>query len=171
IRENSLSGGTGDAIRMDDSSAANPSTNIVMFCNSIQGYAGDGLELVPGGYTGTLNAMNNWWGSATGPTIASNPGATGQNIIDAGGQVVYTPFLTANVDADPMAPGFQCACSVGDTQPPTITCPANITAPGPVVTFPPPSVTDNCPGATATCVPPSGSSFAAGTTTRTFTAP
>ena len=24
----------------------------------------------------------NWWGSATGPTIASNPGGTGEEIID-----------------------------------------------------------------------------------------
>jgi uncharacterized repeat protein (TIGR01451 family) len=56
--------------------------------------------------------------------------------------------------------------------PPTITCPADITAvtalPGDtnvVVNYPPPTVTDNCPGATVVCVPPSGASFPLGQTT------
>ena len=75
--------------------------------------------------------------------------------------------------------------TVNDTQPPTITCPANITRstnPGQcsaTVTYPPPTVSDNCPGAsiancappvsntpagTNTCTPPSGSTFPRGVT-------
>lgn len=75
---------------------------------------------------------------------------------------------------------------VDDTQPPTITCPANITTgntPGQcaaVVNYADPIVTDNCPGAnivqclppltnspagTNTCLPPTGSPFPVGTTT------
>jgi hypothetical protein len=67
------------------------------------------------------------------------------------------------------------ACSftvtVSDTQPPALTCPANvvITAqPGqcsPIVNYPAPTVTDNLPGATASCLPPSGSAFTVGITT------
>ena len=55
-----------------------------------------------------MNAELNWWGSPTGPTIASNPGGTGQSIVDPGGQVDFTPFLTNGVDSDPAMPGFQC---------------------------------------------------------------
>jgi uncharacterized repeat protein (TIGR01451 family) len=56
--------------------------------------------------------------------------------------------------------------------PPTITCPADITVITPlpgdvsiVVNFPPPAVTDNCPGASVVCSPPSGASFPVGMTT------
>jgi len=38
------------------------------------------------------DASNNWWGSPTGPTIATNPGGTGDILDD---RVAYTPFLTA----------------------------------------------------------------------------
>lgn len=66
--------------------------------------------------------------------------------------------------------------TVNDTEPPSITCPANIlqgTDAGQcsaVVTYMTPVPTDNCPGATATCSPLSGSTFLIGTTTVTCTA-
>lgn len=66
--------------------------------------------------------------------------------------------------------------TVQDTQPPTITCPANVTVgndPGQcraVVNYPPPTANDNCPGVTAECSPASGSFFPVGTTTVTCTA-
>ena len=65
--------------------------------------------------------------------------------------------------------------TVNDTQPATITCPANITVSndpnqcGAVVNYPAPTVSDNCPGATTVCTPPSGSFFPLGTTTVTCT--
>jgi len=62
--------------------------------------------------------------------------------------------------------------TVNDTQAPTITCPDNITKPndpnqcGAVVSYPAPTVSDNCPGAgTPVCDPASGSFFSTGTTT------
>ncbi len=69
--------------------------------------------------------------------------------------------------------------TVNDTQPPTITCPANVTAVTDqncvagacqTVNFPPPVATDNCPGVTVVCNPPAGSCFPVGTTTVTCTA-
>jgi len=65
--------------------------------------------------------------------------------------------------------------TVNDNQPPTITCPSNIvtnTAPGQcaqVVTFSA-SASDNCPGVTTICTPPSGSTFPKGTTPVSCTA-
>ena len=77
--------------------------------------------------------------------------------------------------------GNQAMCSftvtVNDTQPPAITCPANITTkaaqagdPCVVVNFTTPVATDNCPNPTVTCTPPSGTCFPVGTTTVTCTA-
>ncbi|HEY7914132.1 MAG TPA: PxKF domain-containing protein [Blastocatellia bacterium] len=61
---------------------------------------------------------------------------------------------------------------VEDPQPPSITCPANVTvnesSPGfglAVVHFPAPTLNDNCPAGISDCSPPSGSSFPLGTTT------
>jgi predicted extracellular nuclease len=74
--------------------------------------------------------------------------------------------------------GNQSSCSftvtVNDTQPPAITCPANITKPtdpnqcSAVVSFAP-TVSDNCPSVTPACSPASGFAFPKGTTTVTCT--
>jgi hypothetical protein len=41
-----------------------------------------------------VNAEYNWWGSATGPTEAGNPGGTGERVTNANtGSVDYTPWL------------------------------------------------------------------------------
>jgi hypothetical protein len=75
--------------------------------------------------------------------------------------------------------GRTCAftITVNDAQPPVITCPANQTAvtgtlggTTAVVTYPAPTASDNCPGVTAACSPPSGSTFTVGVTTVTCTA-
>ncbi|MEP7336974.1 MAG: putative Ig domain-containing protein, partial [Acidobacteriota bacterium] len=81
-------------------------------------------------------------------------------------------------DASPNSPDSTCAFTVlvEDTQPPVITCPANVTVPndpnqcGAVATYPNPVITDNCPSEFgSTCIPPSGSFFPVGTTTVTCT--
>lgn len=73
----------------------NPNTGIVANNNNISGNASAGVELDPGSHTGTLDATSNWWGSATGPTIASNPGGTGDTIVDPNAVVNYAGFLAA----------------------------------------------------------------------------
>ncbi|MES9739726.1 HYR domain-containing protein [Peribacillus frigoritolerans] len=66
--------------------------------------------------------------------------------------------------------------TVNDTEPPVITCPADITVSndpgqcGAIVTYPAPMVSDNCPGATAACSPASGTFFPVGMTAVTCTA-
>src|SRR4030095_5066908 len=66
--------------------------------------------------------------------------------------------------------------TVNDTQPPVITCPANVTAVTATVTDPcvvvnfTTTASDNCPGVVVVCNPPSGSCFPVGITTVTCTA-
>ncbi len=93
---NNLANGLGRAIRINDAGFG-PSSSISINKNNISGYP-TGLEENLGGYIGgfnSLDATNNWWGSSTGPTIASNPGGTGELIIDEDGVVKYSPFLTS----------------------------------------------------------------------------
>lgn len=77
--------------------------------------------------------------------------------------------------------GSPCAFTVtvtgGDTTPPAVSCPSDITAVETpagsgvaTVEFNVPDATDNCSIASVTCQPPSGSQFEAGTTTVTCTA-
>lgn len=74
--------------------------------------------------------------------------------------------------------GLSCSftVTVNDAEAPVVTCPADVTqpqlpgVPTVAVNYPPPTVSDNCPGATAACVPPSGSPYSVGTTATTCTA-
>jgi hypothetical protein len=95
---NTLANGAGRGIRMDDECPGCPNSSININNNNIFGYPVAGLVVDAGGYSGgvgSLNAENNWWGSASGPTIASNPGGTGALIIDPDGVVDYSPFRSS----------------------------------------------------------------------------
>lgn len=75
-------------------------SNFAINDNNIAGNTIAGLEVDTVSYSGgagSLNAERNWWGSSTGPTIASNSGGSGDTIIDPDGVVDYTPFRTAPV--------------------------------------------------------------------------
>ena len=89
----------------------------------------------------------------------------------------FFPVGTTTVGCTTTAgPTCSFTVKVNDTQPPTIVCPANVSATAPtgqtstIVNYPPPTVSDNCPGVTFVCVPASGSSFPLGSTTVTCTA-
>ncbi len=101
------------------------------------------------------------------PTIACTP---------ASGTSFAVGTTTVTCRATDAAGNQSTACSftvtVNDTQAPVLAaCPANInqTIPGTTATinYTPPAATDNCPGVTVACAPPSGSSFNVGTTTVT----
>jgi uncharacterized repeat protein (TIGR01451 family) len=87
-----------------------------------------------------------------------------------------TPVSCRVTDAANNTASCSFTVTVRDTQPPTLLCPANVVitpSPGqcsPAVSYPAPTVSDNLPGATVACVPPSGSSFPLGTSTVTCNA-
>ncbi len=53
----------------------------------------DGFVADSGGFM--IDATQNWWGAATGPTHAGNPGGTGDTVVDGLSTVNYTPWLAA----------------------------------------------------------------------------
>ncbi|MCX8023879.1 MAG: DUF11 domain-containing protein, partial [Thermanaerothrix sp.] len=55
--------------------------------------------------TTALNAERNWWGSARGPQVTTNPGGDGQTI--EGSNIDYVPWLCDGTDAQPSQIGFQ----------------------------------------------------------------
>ena len=94
INSNTLLNGM-RGIRVDDPFGIGANSGVVAHLNCIKGNTLAGLQVDAGGHSGTLNAQNNWWGSSTGPTNASNPGGTGDAVIDPDGVVDFTPFLTS----------------------------------------------------------------------------
>ena len=118
------------------------------------------------------------------PTVSDNcAGASLVGCVPPSGttfQVGTTTVTCTAKDAANNTSSCSFTVTVNDTQPPTITCPANITSvtdqnacPNPacqIVTYPSPTVQDNCPGVTFMCNPPSGSCFPTGVTTVVCTA-
>lgn len=102
-------------------------------------------------------------GSGCGTVVCSPPSGS------------FFPIGTTNVFCFGET-GGPCSFSitVQDSQPFSITCPANVTinesSPGlgfAVVNYPAPTLNDNCPAPVSACNPPSGSTFPVGTTTVT----
>ncbi|MFL6590328.1 MAG: DUF4394 domain-containing protein, partial [Chthoniobacterales bacterium] len=110
LSENIVEGGATRGIRIGDFGGGGTNSNIILGSNLVQnnGSAGLDIDAASGSYTGTLIAQNNWWGSATGPTISTNPGGTGQTIVDPAAQIVFQPFLSSSSDNQSTVPGFQC---------------------------------------------------------------
>jgi len=63
--------------------------------NCIAGNSTNGLRVASGGYTGSLNAINNWWGASSGPNYNGAGPGTGDKITDPDHVVTYTPFMTS----------------------------------------------------------------------------
>jgi hypothetical protein len=112
----------------------------------------------------TLTNILNTDGTVTATVAVDCTAALGQNQVtlqvDDNGETA-TADLIINVTAPP----------------PVINCPPNQTAvtaaangASVAVNYPPPTVSDNCPGTTVVCSPPSGSLFPTGVTTVTCTA-
>lgn len=109
VSENFFDGGAARGIRIGDFGGGGTNQNIIIGGNSFVANATAGLEIhsAAGSYTGTLIAQSNWWGNATGPMIASNPGGTGQKLVDPAAQVSFQPFLSSGLDQSGLL-GFQC---------------------------------------------------------------
>ncbi|HEY7543548.1 MAG TPA: SBBP repeat-containing protein, partial [Blastocatellia bacterium] len=112
--------------------------------------------------------------------IAAGSSATVTLVATTSCAVIGSLANTATVEScsfDPSIANNSATLSVAVADPPpVITCTSSITQPAPsnacsaTVSFPDPTVTDNCPGATASCSPPSGAVFPVGATTVTCTA-
>ncbi|OGO49969.1 MAG: hypothetical protein A2148_07670 [Chloroflexi bacterium RBG_16_68_14] len=92
VTENDITNSTGPSsgvrIRADTSAAG-----ITVNCNNIVDNALLGINHEG---TGTLNAENNWWGAASGPTHSSNPGGTGDGVSD---NVDFDPFRITHCES------------------------------------------------------------------------
>jgi len=121
ITGNVLAGGV-RGIQVADPFAVGPNSGVTAHNNCIEGNSAAGLEedndVSSGGgpgyappTAGSLDATSNWWGKTTGPTIASNPGGTGDRIIDQDGVVGYKPFLTQSPGGSCPAPVFGCTAT------------------------------------------------------------
>ncbi len=116
--------------------------------------------------------------SYTTPTASDNcSGATVSCLPTSGSSFPKgtTTVTCTATDASGRTSNCSFTITVTDNQSPSITCPPNqsasaISPSGAAVTYPAPTVTDNCPGASASCNPVSGSTFPVGTTTVTCTA-
>lgn len=100
ITNNVLQNGNANGIRIGNFNTA-PNSNITINNNSISGYTNAALLLDPNGYVGTLNANGNFWGAATGPTDAMNPGGNGGIVNDPANQVQFAPWLSSGVNGVP----------------------------------------------------------------------
>ncbi len=115
-------------------------------CNDIHSNSGKGI------YSNTpttiVVAENHWWGNASGPAHASNPGGTGQAVGDG---VDFTPWASSSCvgDPEPPTPPTDTPTPVPTTPvPPTDTPVPDPTTPVPFPTTPVP------PTDTPTPVPP-----------------
>ena len=122
------------------------------------------------------NALNQCGANVTYP--APTPTGSCGTIICVPASGSFFPVGSTTVTCT-SAVGPMCTfkVTVNDTQLPTITCPSTVVAQTPspgsscaVATFATPAASDNCPGATVQCVPPSGSCFPLGSSTVTCTA-
>lgn len=112
---NSISGGAANttAIRIPNFGSGTNS-NVTANFNNIS-TTPFGIRIDTGQYTGTLNAENNWWGAANGPTDEQgrNPGGTGVVIRDPNFVVDFIPYLAAPIpDSD--ADGTLDGCDTDD---------------------------------------------------------
>lgn len=117
-------------------------------------------------FTGDVTASDN----CSAVTVSQSP--TAGTMVGLGTTNVTLYAVDAAGNTNTCTTSF----TVVDTTPPTITCPADIVANATngacstVVTFPDPTIGDNCSGATVSCLPASGSAFSVGTTNVVCTA-
>lgn len=102
INNNTLLNGV-RGIRVRDLGAG-PNSNVDAHFNCIDGNSVAGMHVDAGGHSGGLNAEKNWWGSSSGPTHPSNPGGTGDAIIDPDGVVDFMPWLLSPTGTGPSCP-------------------------------------------------------------------
>lgn len=99
---NTISGGLGSAVRIVDLFVG-PSSQIAVNHNNFSANNGGGLVVDPLGYSGVLDATNNWWGSPSGPS-GDGPG-TGQALVTNGATILFKPWSMAPITSPSLAAG------------------------------------------------------------------
>jgi hypothetical protein len=99
VTGNTLMDGPGTAIRIDNKAFPADNKNFVITGNNFihngqDGFVG-GLRVIAQEYSGLLDARNNYWGSASGPS-GDGPG-TGDAIQINGNNVLYSAWATAPI--------------------------------------------------------------------------
>ena len=84
-----------EQLRITDILGGTPVSGVEVHRNNITGFSAAGLH---NDEAASANATCNWWGSATGPTNAGNPGGTGEEVV---GPAVFIPFLIAPAPGGP----------------------------------------------------------------------
>ncbi len=152
---------------------------------SITDVGGSCTLTCPGNVT-TTNTANQCGANVTYPPVETTGACGTVNCAPPSGSFFSVGATTVTCTDTPSNATCSFLVTVNDTQPPTITCPANITRstdPGQcsaAVTYPNPTISDNCPGVGTCsgpvlntnspsggtlCTPPSGSTFPLGVTT------
>jgi hypothetical protein len=101
ISGNLMENGAGRAVRISNVGTGLPNaTNVTLSENSISGYTGpaDTVNVDPAGYTGTLNASGNWWGTAIGANPSDSTAPTAIDKI-VSGSVHIGSFLDSGTNA------------------------------------------------------------------------
>lgn len=155
--------------------ATDPSNNTSEFSHCVTVTAAPCTITCPANFSRT-NDPNQCGAVITYPPPTTNGTCGSVNCSPASGS--FFPVGSTLVTCTSAAgPSCQFTVTVTDTQPPTITCPANISQPAPVgscsavVNYPDAPASDNCPGGVGApmCTPPSGSTFQGGATVVTCT--
>jgi uncharacterized repeat protein (TIGR01451 family) len=119
----------------------------------------------------TRNSEPNQCGATVTYAAPTGSGACGSVVcLPPSGSFFQRGTTTVNCSAN-SGPGCSFTVTINDVQPPTISCPANVTAQEnpagsgtATVTYSLPTTNDNCQGVNIACVPPSGSVFPVGIT-------
>jgi parallel beta-helix repeat protein len=96
ITGNNIHNGAGNGIRVINENV-NANQNVTINDNSIFGFTSHSVLVDSGGYTGTLDATKNWWGTNDAATI------NGQ----ISGNVAFSPYLDSGTNSITSGPGFQ----------------------------------------------------------------
>jgi hypothetical protein len=95
-------------VRVGEPGKANttPTAVTMVYCSLTASVTGIGLVDELAAEAPPVAAINNWWGSETGPTHALNPDGSGQQITGTG-VVDFCPWLGDGTDTQPTVIGFQ----------------------------------------------------------------
>jgi uncharacterized repeat protein (TIGR01451 family) len=119
----------------------------------------------------TRNSESNQCGATITYAAPTGSGACGGVVcLPPSGSFFQRGTTTVNCSAN-SGPGCSFTVTINDVQPPTISCPANVTAQESsagsgvaIVNYSLPTTSDNCQGVNTVCVPPAGSTFPVGIT-------